>query len=434
MSQSRRNKKTIKLYLLINLVSLACLVNSHHVFADEQITEFVQYAGFAAALTAAVSLHPEIKGKTAEVEVKKYTLSSARASRYPTLTAQANSLDEEGEHGNLTLKQPLWAFGRIDNAVKQAKASFKGEHWALLQVQRQVIEETAVAYARILGIRQQQQVAHDNVFEHDKLYQRIKRRSDGQMASTADVNLAYSRLIQAQAREQRLVGELLTAATELQSLTQVVIDTTPSIDRSLSELPELQAVEVLAVENSADIHYLRDQQEVARLDIKQEQAASLPTLYFQVEHEFLDQVNEARDRTRSGLVIEASIGGAGFSSYGRVKSAQAKLNVAQYDIDSSLNNIKRRVQTLMSNRKIQQDIRTSQIEAISVVEETMASFVRQYETGRKSWIDVLNTQRELTELRYQLEQINNEWLVLSLRLAALIGQLDQVAGISSKID
>ena len=333
----------------------------------------------------------------------------------------------------MQLKQPLWAFGKINNSIKQAKADWKAEHWALLQVQRQLIEETAVAYVRVLGIREQQKVANENIIEHDKLYQRIKRRSEGQMASVADVNLAYSRLVQAKARQQRIVGELLTASTELQSFTQVLIDSRVEVNKSLTLLPNSEKVEFLAVQNSADIHFLKEQQEVARLDIKQEQVGSLPTLYFQVDHEFLDRPesasNEQKDRTRSGLVLEASIGGAGFSSYSRVKGAKAQLNVAQYEIDASLNHLRRRIQTLMTNRQIQEDIRLSQIEVVDVVAGTMASFVRQYETGRKSWIEVLNTQRELTELRYQLVQIENDWLILSLRVAAMIGQLDKVAGL-----
>jgi outer membrane protein TolC len=38
---------------------------------------------------------------------------------------------------------------------------------------------------------------------------------------------------------------------------------------------------------------------------------------------------------------------------------------------------------------------------------------------------VLNTQRELTQQRLQLSQIQNNWLILSLRVATMIGNLDQ---------
>ena len=64
-------------------------------------------------------------------------------------------------------------------------------------------------------------------------------------------------------------------------------------------------------------------------------------------------------------------------------------------------------------------------------EATLASFLRQYETGRKSLVDMLNSQRELTELRLQLVQIENDWLIVSMRLAALTGGLDRLAGIES---
>jgi adhesin transport system outer membrane protein len=85
----------------------------------------------------------------------------------------------------------------------------------------------------------------------------------------------------------------------------------------------------------------------------------------------------------------------------------------------------------MLDRNVQAQLKRSQVEAVEAVEGTMASFMRQYQSGRKTWVDVLNTQRELTELRYQLARIETDWLILSLRVAALIGHLDQLAGIEA---
>jgi adhesin transport system outer membrane protein len=59
----------------------------------------------------------------------------------------------------------------------------------------------------------------------------------------------------------------------------------------------------------------------------------------------------------------------------------------------------------------------------------MDSFLRQYETGRKSLVEVLNTQRDLTETRLLFSQIKSEWLTLSLKLAAITGSLDELAGL-----
>jgi adhesin transport system outer membrane protein len=68
--------------------------------------------------------------------------------------------------------------------------------------------------------------------------------------------------------------------------------------------------------------------------------------------------------------------------------------------------------------------------AVQAVEETLASFMRQYDAGRKSWIDVLNTQREVSDARQQLQSLRTAWQENTLRVEALLGLLDAVAEMS----
>jgi outer membrane protein, adhesin transport system len=396
---------------------------------DEALPEAEQ--GLAAALRATMNWHPTIKSQRSEVEALEHAINAAKSGRYPTLSAAINNVNEDVDRGTVQIKQPLWAFGKIDAAIDSARASWVVEQWTLTQVQRKLAEDTAVAYAKMLGIQQQQTVAELNIAEHDKLYQRIRNRQEGQLASLADVNLAKSRLIQAQSRLDRIRGEKLSAMAELQALTQVLVNVDMPVDEAVMAIPAMAEVEKMAIDNSADLQVKREEVVVVGADVKQERLSATPTLYFQVEHEALDQVNPGLKRTQSGLAIEAALGGAGFATLNRIKGAEAKLESAQFNVDSAVNDIRRRVQTLMLGLQIQQNLGRSQQETILVVEETLASFMRQYDTGRKSWIDVLNTQRELTELRYQQVQIDNERLILSLRVAALIGNLDKMAGIEA---
>ncbi|WP_369412294.1 TolC family protein [Geotalea toluenoxydans] len=55
--------------------------------------------------------------------------------------------------------------------------------------------------------------------------------------------------------------------------------------------------------------------------------------------------------------------------------------------------------------------------------------MRQYDAGRKTWVDVLNAQRELSDARLALEQTRSSFQENSLRLAVLLGRLDGTIGI-----
>jgi hypothetical protein len=51
------------------------------------------------------------------------------------------------------------------------------------------------------------------------------------------------------------------------------------------------------------------------------------------------------------------------------------------------------------------------------------SFLRQYRVGRKSWLDVLNAQREAVQARYSLADVDAQALSGALRVRLVTGSL-----------
>ncbi len=384
--------------------------------------------GLSAALQAMIQYHPEIEGAKNELQVHEYAIDSAKASRYPTISAQANTLDKDVTQGTLRVKQPLWAFGKIDSAIEQTEVNYQTEKFSLLKVQRQLIENTAVAYGRVEGIQKKLKISEENITEHEHLYQRISRRQRGQLSSEADVNLANTRLIQAKTTREKIIGELQVVLTELEAFTQISVDTQQPVNPQLFTDQPIVTASVLA--SNPNVLYQRERLKVVELDVKQEKISLYPTISFQVEQEFLE-VGDNVDRTRAGIVIESTLEGLGFATQGRIKAATARLDVSQRALDSSVNDIQRQINSLKINLNLQSRLVKSQKEAVAAIDNTRASFLRQYESGRKTWMEVLNTHRELNEQRIQLAQIENDWLILSLRLAAMAGRLDSLAGIQT---
>ena len=388
-------------------------------------------AGLVGALQAVIGNHPAVTGKQAEVTAKRYAVDSAKARRYPSLSAEVSYQEHDEQLGTLRLQQPLWAFGKIDTPILYAEADVVAEQSDLLQVKRQLLEDTAVAYAIIEGIRQRQRVTADNVTEHNQLYQQIERRQKGLLASEADVRLAYSRLIQAESQQAQMGGELQVALTELQALTQIEVASGSPIKREWLRLPELPQLEVLALEQSASVEYKRAMVELARLGREQADVAMMPTLSFRVDHDFLDRPANS-DNTHASLVLEGSLEGLGLAASGRTKAATARVEAARQDLRVTQNDIRRRISTLLSSRNIQQRLIQSQQLSVAALKATLDSYMRQYDAGRKAWLEVLNIQRELTEQRLQEVQMDNDWLIYSLRITTLTGQLDVLAGMEKE--
>ena len=382
-------------------------------------------AGLGAALNATLANHPALSGKQAEVQAKAYIGDSVRAQRYPTLSTEL-AASEDDQPSTLRLRQPLWAFGRIDSNIAFADADVQAEQADLVRLRRQLLDQTAVAYARVQGSQARLRIAEDNVAALDRLYQQVLRREQGQLASTADVRLALARLAPARAQQERYQGELAVALTELRTLTQVPVAADRPVPEALTLLPDAAALEDLALAESAEVLLKNQQVERARAEVKREDAAPMPTVYLQADRYFNHPAFGSDNQV--GVVFEASLDGLGFAAAGRSNAADARLQAGMDELSSTRNEISRSVSSLYTNRRAQQSLIEAYGQSVTELSEILASYQRQYEAGQKAWLDVLNIQRELTEQRLQQLQAENDWLIYSLKLAALTGGLDGLAG------
>lgn len=380
--------------------------------------------GLANALQTALSHYPAVKGQQAQLSAQHSAINVAKAARYPSMYGELTS--EEEDYSYLQLTQPLWSFGKISAAIDTEQVNYELQKQTLRQVQRELMANTAAAYAAVRSAELNIKVAKDNVAEHQRLYDRIKRREKGHLASKADVRLANARLLQAKSELLSYQSNLKSAQNELQTFTLKPVSTELPISEALLTLPEDQAVKERAKAESADTAHAQQQINLAQATLNQQKKAPFPTLSLSVQQYLFDY----SDETRVGLVLEGGLDGMGFSAYGEIEAAKQRINAAIYELESVQNEVQREVSNLLINRQLQLGLRQTQAETVAAMEQTMASFLRQYETNRKSWVELLNQQRELSNMRHTLIGTDREWTTLSLRIAALIGLLDQIAGVN----
>lgn len=385
-----------------------------------------------AALAAAIANNPALAGKQAEFEAAQGQVSSAKSSRLPSLSVAVNNIDNQDNNtqGTVVLRQPIWAFGKISQRIEQAEANASVEQLGVDQVRRELLSRTAAAFAKIEGVVARQAIAADNISEHERLYEQIQRRQEGQLASDADVRLAYSRLLQARATQQRLNGEYRVSLSDLERLTLVPAATVQPVEAHYLQLPNSHQLWQLALANSVQLAQKQAALQAADIAIRQAKSGPLPTVYLQAEHDFYESQSRFSNLTedRAGLVVEASLDGAGFAALGQVRSAVARRSAAQRDIDVTRNELRHEVTQLQSNLRLQSELVEALEGTVEALRGTAESFLRQYETGRKSWLDLLNTQRELQQQQLELALAINNKLLISMQINSIIGALDHIAG------
>ncbi|WP_243373692.1 TolC family protein [Geotalea sp. SG265] len=384
--------------------------------------------GILAALRNAVALHPSIKSRLNELNALDLELQSEKARRLPSLSLQAQALTDDQSQVFARVQQPLWVGGRIDGAIKQAGMRLRSGRASLLALQRQLMEDTAAAYAVLIGFSRRLAAIDRNVAEHEKLLGLISRRQAGSIASEADVRLARARLTMAIAQREQTKGELQRALADLLALTQEPAGPLLPIPDRLLVLPDFAGIATGIVEASATVQQRRADVEVVRTEVELRRADLMPSLYARLDQNIYgrDGKRDLPVTTKAGVVLEGSLEGAGLAGWKRIKSVEARIDAARKDVETARTDARRRAETLLAVTASLQSVMESNELLVAATEETLASFMRQYDAGRKTWVDVLNAQRELSDARLALEQTRSSLQENTLRLSVQIGRLDSM--------
>ncbi|MDO6748045.1 TolC family protein [Gilvimarinus sp. 1_MG-2023] len=428
-----------RLNLLPKLLSTLLVICTLAVQA--QVSSSLPKDGLTAALRATLANHPAIAGKRAEIQASDYSLGEARSQRLPSVSLntaygeenRANfNQDEYAYPTTLRVRQPVWTFGRISNNIEAAEAGLDRESADLVRVRRELLTDTALAYAGVLSARARVAVAEQNLMQLEVLRQQIQRRAAGQLASDADTRLADTRLTQAKILLSRYRGEVDIARNTLQSLTQLPIVGSTPIASGLLQLEADALLEERVLKQSAQIQLRKQNVAQARAQVNQTRTSAMPTVYLQAE-QFYDQP-ALRDDSQISVVLEAQLDGLGFSTRNRTGAASARQMAAEQELRLAHIQLQRDIRRLQRQRTLMGDIVESQRGAVEDLQALLDSYQRQYESGSKSWLEVMNIQRELNTERVLLTDSQNEQLRYSLELLGLSGELDLLAGLEVNND
>ena len=295
-----------------------------------------------------------------------------------------------------------------------------------LRLTRKLLEDTAIAYAKVIGVQEQLRIIKQNIVQYQGFVEQIERRKLGRLASETDTQLAASRLTQAQAQEIQTQGDLRDALMVCITLTQLPIESVDPISADLYQhLPDDVAIRDKVLKQSAEVQYKEQLVDLALKDVNRKRSNFMPTLYVKFSHEYSDSATYP-DESRVALVMEGSLEGLGLITMYQEQSAASQLHAAQRDVEVTQFDLKNRLNTLLLNRKTQQSLIEIHQSSIDTLSATLASYLRQYQSGRKEWLDVLNVQREMTEQKLSQARAENSLLINLLSLVALTGGLDAV--------
>lgn len=326
------------------------------------------------------------------------------------------------------LQQPLWTGGKLDAGFEKAEHEQKSA-WAGLGEARQEIQlRTVQAYSDWLTAHLKQQVSERNISTHEKLYARIERRVVEGASAESDLTLALSRLQQAQADAYSARIQQQAALAQLSQLVGIPVESlklsvTPAkpipssaqapLDQALSAQPTIQKLQHLANANLADVAV--------------KNASLYPDVFVRIEKQQGNFQFAGLDSDARIFVGMQTKLGAGLSTLSDIESAKFKHQSSLSDIEKAKRNTTEQILKEWANaHNLERRLQVLESALVSA-ERIQQAYDRQFVSGKKSWLDVMNAARELAQTENQLAETKGGLIASSWKLDLYVTQFNPVS-------
>ena len=354
-------------------------------------------APLADAVQRALDQSPLVLARLAELAALEADLDGTERLRYPNLTAEvlattggSNVADADGLAVNLALEQPLWAGGAITGQIDAARSTRNVGASALREARQGLLLAVIDAWYEALLAFERVRVIDAGLADYRTLMLSIERRVAQQVSPYADLTLAQSRLTQLEVQRMTSQERGEAAMLRLTELVGMAVDrpVLPDLDIADGVPPEAIAVdEMLACAPSLD--RLRGEIDVAEARARTARGSLFPQLLLQLSQ---NEITGAR----AALVLRAQTGN-GLNLLSAVDSAEARIDAAVAELGQNDREVRRRVRAEYVTLRSGQLRRESGELAQQAASDLQASYQRQFVAGRRSWLDVLNAAREVTD-------------------------------------
>lgn len=390
-------------------------------------------------ISTALMSHPSIASQKAQMQAAEIGIETAKWQYFPTPavnTERANAASGDPFYGgdkNVTtvrLQQPLWTNGRLTAGKEKAQASLAYETADLNETSLQISLKVAQAYADFLASHWRMQSTEQSLATHQKLREQVQRRMELGVQSDADLQLAQTRLDSVRSDLSAARARVETYAVRLKQLIgqpinlgELLANLSSPLALSVSQDMALEAA--LAI--NPTIQKARAQSQIQDAMVEENRSALLPDVYVRAERQFgafsIQTSSAFQDRIFVGLSTQL---GAGLTVLSNVKAAQARSLAAKEEVQTQTLSISEQVLTDYAQVTRLAEQAQALASALTSQEQVMLSHDRQFLAGRKSWTEVLNTARELSQAQAQLTDIKANHIAVSWRLALFVKGLDIV--------
>ena len=380
-------------------------------------SEVVDYSDF---IRQVFTVHPEIQQQKAKLDSAEANIASSKAARLPTISIGGSYSNEKSESGNARISLPIYTFGRVTKEIELSGERYRLEELGLLATQNEVVKTASQLYVNYVAESRRLAVFRQNFTELNLLLNRIQRRRGSGYDSDADVTSAKSRVLQSGAKAMNQEILLRAMLGELSVLYGNSISEVVPLPTGIFQLPKGIDVEAIAMNQSPRLLEAEQRINIAEREVIIERLNNRPNFEAFASDDLADLGSDSLD---FGVTVQYDWDNLGRAVAAKVGSAEALKRAAVAARDSAKQDVNiRLVKAKTTIDAVEKQIREQDL-IVESLTSTKTSFIRQYEAGRKSLMELLNIYNELAEAKSQKIRLETQLYQAQIDIYSLTGSI-----------
>ena len=369
--------------------------------------------------TRAAAQSPELGVARLGRESSRSGLLAAKLNRLPTPNVTLEGGAGRGA-ANVTVFGPVYDFGQGLTGVRLARHRLAAADLRIAQAGYDVsLRVLDLVQACLVNTRRADAQRRGLALLGD-LAEMAARRMEAGVATLSEESLIRGRIAQAQSELQASEAQATSARLQLEQLVGARVEL-GQLAIGDPDRPLLLADLLLrANERAISVEVAAADAKVSEADARLARTQGLPVFGLAAERNDFSLVGGRVEYRLVGRVILAP--GAGFSSFARARAAAQSAEAARLAVSTAQRNAAMSVTAeynqFAANRARLPEARLALVSTREVVE----SYRRLFVAGRRSWLDLLNSARELTIAEVNVTDLETTVPLSAVRLRLLSGE------------
>jgi adhesin transport system outer membrane protein len=390
----------------------------------------------------AIESHPSVRAQLSNEKSAQIGIETAEYQRYPTPqlsyeSVKKNSADPSyiGSDGVATVRitQPIFTGGQFTAQLDKAKANLQLSQASVRETRRNIALKVVQAYSDWSSAELKAQSIEKSLVIHQKLLQQAQNRITQGVSPQSDLALVQGRL---DATSGELFSAKLQAELAIHKLMELTGNTLIATQLQADKTGPIQHTQLLesllanAQLHSPDLQKAKAQAVISRASKQEKESALKPDIYVRAERQYGNYFStDTNAHTRVFIGVSSKFG-PGLSSFTQISAAKAQEDTSEFEIQSQ----ERLVRELVINdvsviRSLQQKMQAIQ-GALQSSMAVLESFERQFNAGRKTWLDLMTVAKDVAQNEMQLAEVRGAELQTSWHLHILTS--DNYSPVNSK--